>query len=171
MALKIIHAEKAYVIVDSESQEQPRLNLMRIIVRLRAELVQVLNERDKVKAELILIKQAAQRQSEELAAVDEALGEFYAPVLDPETEEPCGSFWKDHGVNVAMQVLETERLRAEHAEALAQLVTPELAALLEWLANNVLRTGVYPQYEDTRAHEARELAASIRAALAQEKTE
>lgn len=56
---------------------------------------------------------------EELAAVDESLGEFYAPVLDPETEEPCGSFWKDHGVW-------TMREELEHAQA-------ELAAVDEAL--------------------------------------
>lgn len=40
MALRIIHAEKAYIIIDTENQEQSRLNLMRIIVQLRTELAQ-----------------------------------------------------------------------------------------------------------------------------------
>ena len=49
----------------------------------------------------------------ELAAVDEALSEFYCPALDPETDDLCGSFYKDHGVNVMRQALEM----AEHVAA------------------------------------------------------
>ena len=52
MALKIIHTEKAYIIVDTESQEQPRLNLMRIITRLRAELLRTEQAADKLRDEL-----------------------------------------------------------------------------------------------------------------------
>ena len=57
-----------------------------------------------------LVAELAQAR-EELAAVDESLGDFYAPVLDPETDEPCGSFWKDHSVWVMRD--ELERARAE----------------------------------------------------------
>ena len=68
----------------------------------------------------VLIQELRQAR-EELAAVDESLGEFYAPVLEPETDEPCGSFWKDHGVGVIRQELEraraeVKRLRAEVRE-------------------------------------------------------
>jgi len=78
MALKIIHAEKAYIIVDSESQKQPRLNLMRIIVRLRAELAQAINERDEARDECGFAKQATlERQlavaKAQIAATKEAV--------------------------------------------------------------------------------------------------
>jgi len=49
-------------------------------------------------------------------AVDESPGKFYAPVLDPETDEPCGSFWKDHGAWHAIEVL--GRARQELAAVL-----------------------------------------------------
>lgn len=42
----------------------------------------------------------------ELAAVDEALGEFYCPVRDPETGEERGSFYLDHGVHLMRAELE-----------------------------------------------------------------
>ena len=54
----------------------------------------------------------------ELAAVDGSLGEFYCPVRDPETDEPSGAYYKDHGVNLAMQRLrqlevQVEKMRAQ----------------------------------------------------------
>jgi len=52
---------------------------------------------------------------EELAAVDEALGEFYCPVLD-KNDQPCGAFYADHGVNVMRQELE----RLEHELEITQ---------------------------------------------------
>lgn len=71
---------------------------------------------------------------EELAAVDASLGDFYAPVLDPETDELCGSFWKDHGVWVMREELERERAETErlsqyvpmqHLEANAMAKPPD----------------------------------------------
>ena len=63
----------------------------------------------------VLIDELTQAR-EELAAVDESLGEFYAPVLDPETDEPCGSFWKDHGVWVMRDELERAQAEIERLE-------------------------------------------------------
>lgn len=86
----------------------------------------------------------------ELAAVDEALGEFYCPVLDPETDEPCGSFYKDHGVNVMRQALEMAEHTAAEAglEAEAQIASARKAT--EWLwgyyDGNTLRA--MPGFED-----------------------
>jgi coenzyme F420-reducing hydrogenase delta subunit len=65
------------------------------------------------------MRKIAQAQSDELtqardelAAVDKELGEFYCPVLD-ENDQPCGSFYKDHGVNVMRQAMKM----AEHVAA------------------------------------------------------
>jgi len=54
-------------------------------------------------------RQEAERLRGELSAVDEALGEFYCPVRDPDTGEPCGSFYKDHGVSIAIEELRKAR--------------------------------------------------------------
>jgi len=95
----------------------------RAIGQLRAELTDACAARDALAREcnqleadreynaaLVLERDKELSQArDELAAVDEALGEFYCPVLDPETDEPCGSFWKDHGVNMIRQALDLAR--------------------------------------------------------------
>ena len=55
--------------------------------------------------------------------------------------------------------------RLEKAEALAALVTEETAALMEWLANNILHTSNCPEPENMHGRDARALAARIREAL------
>jgi uncharacterized membrane protein YccC len=69
----------------------------------------------------------------ELDAVDAALGDFYCPVLDPETDKPCGSFHKDHGAHLAMD--EIERLRQQLAE--------KETALIEAIVENDSLSGGY----------------------------
>jgi len=104
---------------------------------------------------------------EELSAVDEALGEFYCPVLDPETDEPCGSYWKDHGVNMMRQALdvalqaaqdqsdevqelwlspcEAEGLRRQLAQAVVAQADAELAAHVHDKACGELAQTVYTE--------------------------
>ncbi len=74
---------------------------------------------------------------EELAAVDESLGDFYAPVLNPETEEPCGSFWKDHGVWAMRDALELARAELERLRAFVP--SPELMQRLATLDEDYAR--------------------------------
>jgi len=128
---------------------------------------------------------------EELAAVDESLGKFYAPVLDPETDEPCGSFWKDHGAWHAIEELELAqqrylsamqevlRLEAE-IERLRALVSPPelLYRLAEWANEAVLDGGdclgedmgteEYPNLDDVE--QARTLARRIEETQANDRT-
>jgi len=65
----------------------------------------------------------------ELAAVDESLGGYYIPVRDPETDEPGGAFYQDHGVWIVVEEL-AAHVRAFHlaAEELAR-VQGEVARL------------------------------------------
>jgi len=128
---------------------------------------------------------------EELAAVDESLGEFYAPVLDPETDEPCGSFWKDHGAWHAIEELELAqqrylsamqevlRLEAEIERLRALVPPPELLRrLAEWANEAVLDGGdclgedmgteEYPNTDD--AKQAQTLARRIEEAQANDRT-
>jgi len=52
----------------------------------------------------------------ELAAVDASLGEFYIPARDPETDEPGGAFYQDHGVWIVVEEL-AAHVRAFHLAA------------------------------------------------------
>jgi len=313
MALKIIHAEKAYIIVDSESQEQPRLDLMRIVVQLRAELIQAreeltlnakmlarqcdlardaeierdalarecnqpeedreynaqlveeldvklaqahvnlaqaLNERDEAEADYVLAAEKAVRTQQELgrerqiteglkrklakteakylhwfgiaqkrawrqATLDAAEATLanceIAGIYDtfdglPDAIEQMSSHIRELGEQLEaeralMPEVERELKRelkqrqrqidllsnaekaeyqsrrqaerraenaeqhAERAEALAALVTEETAALMEWLANNILHTSNCPEPENMHGRDARALAARIREAL------
>jgi len=240
MTLKIIHAEKAYIIVDSESQEQPRLDLMRIVVQLRAELIQACeeltlnarmlarqcnlareaeSERDEMKRQLEkkYTRQfgIAQEQAWRLALLDRAeaalAGCGIAGIYDtfdglPDAIEQMSSHIRELGEQLEaeralMPEVERELKRelkqrqrqidllsnaekaeyqsrrqaerraenaeqhAERAEALAALVTEETAALMEWLANNILHTSNCPEPENMHGRDARALAARIREAL------
>lgn len=67
---------------------------------------------DAALSDLRVINRELTQARRELAAIDEALGEFYCPVLDPETEEPSGSYFLDHGVHIMR--MELERLQKEN---------------------------------------------------------
>jgi len=55
--------------------------------------------------EVAELRARLEQADDELDAVDEALGEFYCPVLD-EDDQPCGSYYEDHGVHLMRHELE-----------------------------------------------------------------
>jgi len=105
-------------------------------------------------AEATGLRAQLEQAHDELDAVDESLGEFYCHVLVGD-DEPCGSYYEDHGVHIMRHEL-------EKLEALADCV-PE-AELLKRLANDAEFVG-QASWRDSMtnqdAREARALAARI----------
>ena len=109
------------------------VRLTRDLMQTRAELAQereradllnmVLTDANELHAE---VRAELTQAHEELAAVDRALGEFYCPVLNPETGEECGAYFQDHGVMdmscaLQRQQDDAEELRQQLAQARAEL--------------------------------------------------
>jgi len=67
-------------------------------------------------AEAVRLQGELDRANGELAAVNASLGEFYIPVRDPETDEPGGAFYQDHGVWIVVEEL-AAHVRAFHLAA------------------------------------------------------
>jgi len=125
------HAEQAAADIAAleTENEQLRAKLADIGLTLATLCDMVLGEDAEDRGDEALIR-AVGRLRGELSAVDEALGEFYCPVRDPDTDEPCGSFYKDHGVSIAMEELRKAQQEAAWLRRQNEWLNSSLGAAL-----------------------------------------